>query len=85
MMTEKRFTIGVTYFTEAVEYTEIFDNGKPIMEIVDDDNIQDIIDLLNEQEDRIKELEKENTFLKEALEACTLDIKVAMQTLSRWE
>ena len=43
------------------------------------------IDLLNEQQDRINELKKENTFLKEALEACTLDIKVAMQTLSRWE
>lgn len=52
-MSEKRFTFGVVSQNDV----EIKDNGEPM-------NIGEVVDKLNEQQARIKELEKKNKELK---------------------
>ena len=70
-MTEKRFDYEYNHNILAYILT---DNGEEITsfdaEGVSDEDIKIIIDLLNEKEERIRELEKENERLKEKEEYC---------------
>ena len=55
-MSEKRFTSNGRWIAEGT-IVDICDNGKVIMQVFDDDNIQNVVDLLNEQEATIKQLQ----------------------------
>lgn len=63
MMSEKRFTSNERWIAEGT-IVDICDNGKVIMQVFDDDNIQNVVDLLNEQESTIIKQDKEIKKLK---------------------
>ena len=82
-MTEKRFTIGETYINE-VEHIDILDNGKPIMGVINDDNIQDIINLLNAQDGKIQSLECENEMLSKQKKELIMERNLFQQKKNRY-
>ena len=57
-MSEKRFTSNERWIAEGT-IVDICDNGKVIMQVFDDDNIQNVVDLLNEQQATIKSKDKQ--------------------------
>lgn len=62
-MSEKRFTSNERWIAEGT-IVDICDNGKVIMQVFDDDNIQNVVDLLNEQQATI---DKQDKAIREAL------------------
>lgn len=56
-MSGKRFTSNKQWIA-AGTIVDICDNGKVIMQVFDNDNIQDVVDLLNNQEDEIQQLKE---------------------------
>ena len=52
-MSGKRFTSNGQWIAEGT-IVDICDNGKVIMQVFDNDNIQNVVDLLNEQEQKIQ-------------------------------
>lgn len=64
LMNEKRFTSNGRWIAEGT-IVDICDNGKVIMQVFDNDNIQNVVDLLNSQNEKIKELEEKKIELME--------------------
>ena len=62
-MSEKRFTSNERWIAEGT-IVDICDNGKVIMQVFDDDNIQNVVDLLNEQQVKIEKQDEEIKKLK---------------------
>lgn len=67
-MSEKRFTANGRWITEGTIVDICDDNGKVIMQVFDDDNIQNIVNLLNELNDESRKLKEENSQLRQELQ-----------------
>ena len=65
-MSDERFTSNEQWIAEGT-IVDICDNGKVIMQVFDNDNIQNVVDLLNELSTSCRQLEREvkslNAFL----------------------
>lgn len=57
-MCEKRFASSGRWIAEGT-IVDICDNGKVIMQVFDNDNIQNVIDLLNELSNENRQLRKQ--------------------------
>lgn len=73
-MTEKRFIIigdsNIEFIMQTQLLLPIYDNKKRL-------NLKSCCDLLNEQDARINELEKENEQLKQQIKELEVDLKMA--------
>lgn len=67
-MSEKRFTANGRWIAEGTIVDICDDNGKVIMQVFDNDNIQNIVNLLNELNDESRKLKEENDQLRQELQ-----------------